>query len=296
MRKVFFFLSILSSISSFAQISGAILNAETKEKVPFVNVWILDKNIGTTANEFGVFTLKSTNADDVVFSAIGYERTTIRLDTIYHTIELTPSVVQLSELVIIPRKQTKEFVIGEFVKKEINHYFGCGAKPWIVAKFFAYDSLYSSTPFLKKLKFLTRSDVKNAKSNIRLYGVDENGSPGEIIYDKNIIVTSQKGKKWTEIDVSTLGIRIPESGFFIAIEWLIIPDNKYRFKYVLEGSDNTISRISYEPAFGAEQKASNENSWKYHLGKWEHVRPSFDSRNLPTKTYLTLAIQVTLTN
>ncbi len=54
---------------------------------------------------------------------------------------------------------------------------------------------YDSTPFLKIISVVTLSDVKHSKFNIRLYSKNENGAPGDYMYNQNIIGIVKKGNK-----------------------------------------------------------------------------------------------------
>ncbi|WP_232731449.1 hypothetical protein [Tenacibaculum sp. SZ-18] len=188
--------------------------------------------------------------------------------------------------------------IGEFKKSKINSYFACGTHPWISARFFKYKPVYKKTPYLKKLRILTNSDVKNPKFNIRLYGINEKGAPENYIYDENIIGIAKKGKKITEVDLSKLNIEFPEKGFFTAIEWLIIEENKYEYKYTMKGSRKKIKGVSYEPAIGVIPTETNENSWRLNKGKWSKVSGKNDNESFKKyrNKYNQLAIELILTN
>lgn len=268
----------------------------TKEKIPYVNIWIENENIGTTSNEKGEFSLEINDTKIILFSAIGFETKKISSDSIKNFLELKSLITELDEVIIDSRKSTQELIIGKFQKSKINHYFGVGIKPWITARFFKYDNRYNQTPFLKKITLLTRSDVKDSKFNIRLYSVNENGKPENYIYEKNIIGIAKKGKKTTEIDISGLNIEFPEKGFFIAIEWLIIQNNKYEYDYTIEGSRKNLKGISYEPAIGTVPAETDQNSWIYTQGKWRKVRKNVGTNKNYEEKYSLMAIELTLTN
>jgi len=273
-----------------------IIDSETKEKIPFVNIWVENENIGTTSNEKGEFELEISSTKIILFSAIGFETKKISSDSIKNILELKPMTTELDEVIINSKKLTQELIVGKFKKSKINYYFGCGIKPWITARFFKYKEKYDKTPFLKKIRLLTRSDVKNSKFNIRLYSVNENGEPDNYIYDQNIIGIAKKGKKTTEIDVSKLNIKFPENGFFIAIEWLIIEENKYEYKYTMEGSRKKLEGISYEPAIGTVPAETAENSWIFNQGKWKKVWKNVGTIKKYKEKYSLMAIELTLTN
>lgn len=297
MKKILLIILILTSTLTFCQKSGIIKDSITNVPIPYVNIWIENENIGTTSNENGKFILDNfDNSKVIVFSAIGYTTKKINSKLIKNIVELNPQITELKEVIVNSKKQNKEIKIGQFEKSKINHYFGCGTKPWIVARYFNFQDNYSQTPILKKIKLLTKSDVKNSKFNIRLYSVNEKGEPENYIYNENIIGIALKGKKETEIDISNLNIEFPEKGFFIAIEWLIIDSNKYEYIYTTENSKEKKKGISYEPSIGTLPNENNENSWTFNQGKWRKFLNHEGSKGIYKDKDIDLAIELTLTD
>jgi len=296
MKNYILIVLILFSNLAFCQIKAVIINSETEEKIPFVNIWVENENIGTTSNEKGEFYLNADNTKTIIFSAIGFENLKISSDLIISFIKLKPKTTQLSEIIIKAKKHTKELIIGKFKKSKINYYFGCGTKPWITARYFKYRSDYNKTTFIKKIKLLTKSDVKNAKFNIRLYNLNDKGEPEGYIYDENIIGIAKKGKKTTEVNVSNLNIEFPKNGFFIAIEWLIVETNKHEYKYTMKGSNKKLEGISYEPAIGTIPAETDKNSWVYNKGKWQKVWKNNGKLKRYKGKYNLIAIELTLSD
>ena len=297
MKKVLLITILLISNICFSQLKSMIIDSKTKEKISYVNIWVENENIGTTSNEKGEFELKINNTKIILFSAIGFETRKISSDSIKNIVELKPLITELDEIIINSKKLSQELTIGEFKKSKINSYFSCRIKPWIIARLFKYQDKYEETPFLKSISILTKSDVKNSKFNIRLYGVNENGEPENYIYNQNIIGIAKKGKKITEIDVSKLDIEFPENGFFIAIEWLIIEENKHEYKYTIEGSRKKLKGILYEPSIGIVPAETNENSFRYNQGKMIRIwKNNNETMKRYRNKYNLLAIELKLTN
>lgn len=297
MKKLLAITLLLISNLCFSQLKSVIIDSETKEKIPYVNIWVENENIGTTSNEKGEFKLEIDGTKVILFSAIGFETKKISSDSIKNILELKPLITQLNEVVIKSKKKSQKLIIGKFKKSKINHYFACGTKPWITARYFKFKEEYNNTSFLNKIRLLTNSDVENSKFNIRLYGVSENGEPKDYIYDENIIGIAKKGKKITEIDMSDLNIEFPKDGFFIAIEWLIIESNKHEYNYTMKDSNKKLTGISYEPSIGTVPAETDENSWIFNQGKWRKI---FKNNSGTLKRYKDkynlLAIELTLTN
>ena len=296
-NKLLTILMLLTTTITYGQVKAVIVDSTTKHKIPFVNIWIEDENIGTTSNINGAFNLNANDSSKIiVFSSLGYESKKVKLGSITSIVKLKPKNTELQEVFITPRKQNIETVIGTIKRKNINGYFGCGTKPWIVARYFEYKEPYKQTPYLKKIKLLTKSDVRDSKFNIRFYSVNENGQPEDNIVNQNVIGVARKGKRTTEIDVSKLNIRFPEKGFFIAIEWLIIESNKYEYTYTMVDSKKKLAGISYEPSVGTVPSETDKNGWVYHRGKWVKIWKNGNDFKGYKDKYNLLAVELTLTN
>lgn len=286
---------LFNGFLSSAQIKAVVVDGKTKEKISYVNIWVENENTGTTSNENGEFILDVTDINKIiVFSAIGYATTKIKVSYIGKEVKLMMHATVLEEVFIHPKKGTIELSIESFKKSESNHSFVGGITPWIVAKFFSYQDNYKATPFLKKIKILRNSSVRDASFNIRLYSVNENGDPGEYLYDKNIIGIAKKGQTITEIDLSQFNIQFPENGFFIAIEWLIIESNRHVFTYTKKGSKKKFKGVRYEPAVASIKGNERKNSWTYTKGYWK--KWSVSSSQETEYSYRFLAMELTLTN
>lgn len=294
MKTTLLFINLLIPLCLFGQINATVIDQKTKEVIPFVNIWVVDENIGTTSNENGEFSLSADNTKEVQFSAIGFKTKKMTANSIGEVVELEPFATELSEVTVFSREL--ELVIGKFRKSTISSYFACGTNPWMVARYFEYKIEYEDTPYLDKLRILTESDVKVATFNLRFYHIGENGEPEGYILDENIIVVADKGNKITEVDVSQYNIKFPENGFFVAIEWLIIDSNKHEYTYTRQGEKGKHIGISFEPAIGTVPDESDENNWIYTQGKWKKAWKSGSSMKRYKDKYSSLAIELTLIN
>jgi len=296
--KIYYLLSfLLLPISLFSQIKGVTINSETNASIPYTNVWVMGENIGTTADENGAFILPPLDSiQTIVFSSVGYETLKISSDSLTSEIALSPTIFQLEHVVVRASKQNRETIIGTIKKTKVKSFFACGDLPWMSARFYPYLPNYKQTPFLKKIALLTDSNIKDAIFKVRLYGVNEKGMPEGYIYPKDLYGIAKKGKKVTEVDFSSLNIPFPENGFFIAIEWLIIPANKYEYTYTSVGSRQKKRGVHYHPSIGTIPSETAENSWVFIGGGW--VKPLKDlvpSKNYRDK-YSLVAMELTLTN
>ena len=309
MRKFLVLTLLLVSNIGYSQLHSVVTDSETKESIPYVNIWVENENVGTTSDEDGSFELDVDSTRVIVFSAIGYETKHISSDSIQSTLELKQMITELGEVVVRPekveKKRDQQLVIGEFKKSKVNSYLVCHGKPWIWARYFEYKEEYEETNFLLKIKLLTQSDIKDSKFNVRLFARNAVGEPEGYIYDGNIVGVAKKGKKVTTVDLSGLNIEFPKEGFFIAVEWLIIEDNKHEYQFTMEGSKKKHYDISYEPSFGTVPAITNESSWCYSKGKWRKAwfknnskHKAYDHKSLRhyRDKYQLLAMELFLTN
>ncbi len=286
------------------QINATVINSQTKEAVPFANIWVLNKNIGTSSGENGSFSLDCKSKDSLIkFTAIGFKSKTIKASLIDRVVYLDPQVTTLKKIVIAnnPKSKRHERLIGKLKKRKINHYFSGRSKPIIAAKYFEYNETYQHTPYLKKVRLLTQSEVKKSKFLLKLYKVDKDHKPGELLCNKNIIGIAKKGKNVSEIDISKLGIEFPKEGLFMAIEWLIIASNKYEIDIEIYDTKKSTKMTRYAPMVGAIPETLNNKSWIYDRGDWNPVRVNSSiDKHLSGKRYrgkyTTVAFEVVLSN
>ncbi|TRW25843.1 carboxypeptidase-like regulatory domain-containing protein [Flavobacterium zepuense] len=121
----YFVILFMCCNSLFAQTSAIIKDKTTNQPVPYVNIWVDGKNIGTTANENGSFNLPAL-ADDamLVLSAIGYETLQVSALNLPQYILLSPAAIELQE-VVIGKKNNIEACTGKFSQADIYRYFAC---------------------------------------------------------------------------------------------------------------------------------------------------------------------------
>ena len=89
------------------QLSGMVMNADSTEVIPFVNIFDPKRGRGTSSNYLGWFSKPFLAGDSVVFSAIGYKRKQIIVpdtvgDRITVVVNLEEDVTQLPDVEINP--------------------------------------------------------------------------------------------------------------------------------------------------------------------------------------------------
>jgi hypothetical protein len=129
LRLVFFILSVLSVFISFGQntkVIGKVVDAETKEPLPFVNIIFAGTKIGTSTDMDGRYLLETSQiADSIIVSFVGYVQQVkfvARHKTQTINFELKPSSIQLQELIIKPGENPAHPLLRNIIaNKNLNN-------------------------------------------------------------------------------------------------------------------------------------------------------------------------------
>mgnify|MGYP006143088113 FL=1 len=241
-RVIWIFLIV--SQFAFSQIRGVVKDSISGEPIPFVNIWVENETVGTTSETNGSFSLDIKEEKMLVFSALGYE--VKKASSKSEVILLKSKVFELKEVVIEQPKFKKEIEVGNYETSGFR--IGLGNINSAVY-FKPYDEMITH-PFLKEIKFLTKSDIENAKIRIKILSVNADNTPGESLIDDEIIVSVKKGKSKNTVDLTGYRFKIPLIGFFISFEKLLIEENKYYTEHTYkdhQGNKITQKSMSIEP-------------------------------------------------
>ncbi len=245
---------------SFAQtltLKGMVKSAAQQEAIPYVNIGIKKKNIGTASKLYGTFslTLKEENRQDTLtFSAVGYQEVSLPIAVILanQTSEffLSEKTTALQEVVIRSKTpKTRKFgttsrnpflygsaeTVHSDDISELAKHIGLNNKP---------SEILSATVYLRSVK------RDSATFRINLYK-PEAGMPGERLIEKSIIKRLPLNQGWVTIPLEPYGI-VVEDDFFLGIEYL--PEHSQYEKYI----------FTYGAALGG-----SGYTRKASLGDWE---------------------------
>lgn len=267
-KSIYQFLLVLTSFTSFAQIKGTILDNTTKEPIPYVNISVKgEKNIALSADENGNFNLPDniSATADIFFSAVGFGDVSLKTSEIKETVFLTPQPIELNE-VTIGNKKGEHSILVNPIKKAKNTWTGhAGGSSGILmmASYIPYKPEYEATPFLDKIQFKLET-LKENTFNMRIYSANEDGSPGDYLYNKNILVNVKPKQKSAIVDFSKSLIRIPEEGLFVVMEIITIKQNRLG-----DTNDDKFPAhlYAYGPGFVCEM-TDVPLGWAYKEGKW----------------------------
>lgn len=286
MRLISFQLVLLLSIRLSGQITGTVKDEINGLPVEYANIFLKDIPVGATADNYGNFKIESADIGDIlVISAIGYESRQVVANSGYLTINLKSKVYELPGVNVSARKDKLKRTIGKFNNRNIRNYFICKGYPWMVSKIFEFKPEYYKTPFLKQLKILTSSSASDsAIFNLHLLSIDKEGNPTINMLGKNLIIRAQKGiNKNTTIDLEKYNFTFPPSGLVVAVEWLLLDQNKTNWEF----------NMQYEPQFGALTEQGNTGTFNFIGGKWIKTTLLPPSERNKFKE---LAVELTLTN
>ena len=269
-KSIYLYLIIVSWSNYCLSQTISIQNSTTFEPIAFVNIALENGEGSFTSDENGLFQIPNhKKSKSLIFDAIGYEPLQVGIDKIKNPILLTQKVVALKEVVISKQKKTVQ-EIGSLKGKNTTFCLfdltDDELKPCIIAKYFDLKS-DNDTVLLKTIKIRTSSPSLKPLINFRIYSKGKNGEPDETLYNENILYNVKKGDHTTTINVSNLGIAVPKSGFFVALEILIIDKNKEEDKYVYKNVEHT--HKFYYPLIKMNDTKTYTDTWLNFGTNWQ---------------------------
>ncbi|TXC76912.1 carboxypeptidase-like regulatory domain-containing protein [Luteibaculum oceani] len=97
------------------QFSGVVVTADSLRALPYTNILIVNKGIGTSTDYYGYFSFAAELGDSILFSSVGYKRAYYQIpdtltDNKYSIVQVMNSdTVYLTETVIYPWPTPDEF-------------------------------------------------------------------------------------------------------------------------------------------------------------------------------------------
>jgi hypothetical protein len=260
------------------RIAGRIVDARTKAPIPFAALELRAQASGTLANERGYFQLDgvSDNASDsVTVTALGYNRAVVALNAKQGTAEqvqvrlkkkLNPDIVPLEWNV-----PTKKAAIGS--RAEAPAAGLIQGEPGVQYAFLCKSEKGKKLGIIRSVAFyICKQGQPWEPFRVRLYAVDaKSNAPGPDLLNESVVVAAPDGGHWFTVDLTAYNILAPETGFFVAMEWIgearkcggdtSVPN------YVPCGQ---VLRPTYE--------FSESRTWSYTLGKgWKLLRITTDA-------------------
>ena len=207
-------------------ILGQIIDADSQQPLPYVNVGLVDLNLGTVSDEEGFFEFEVSDGLDtnalLRFSMIGYqtiehslkdynEQDLFFIPMAEETTALDEVVVSTKrtkfEIKILGNKTTSDIIYAAFTTNRLGNEMG-------------YVVRQRKRPMiLKKFNIsIVQNDYYPLRFRLNFYAV-ENGMPSKTLLNQNILIETDLESGIVTKDLSSYEIVIDQD-FFVAIEWI----------------------------------------------------------------------------
>lgn len=230
----------LFSSSTHAQLSvrGELLNEGNGTPIPYANIGILHKNIGTISNADGSFELLLDSTflgEAITFSALGYAKKDLKVQSLttqaVNRILLQEQEEVLNEVTIRADvkkiKSRKTALLGNEVHTAGTIRLEADQAGGSVA--LLISNRHPAVYVEKARLYILQNSTDSFKVRVRLYKKDaETGMPGVDILNESIVITSALQKGWLEVDLNFYNLRITDPEFFLAFEWILDRDDRKR--------------------------------------------------------------------
>lgn len=295
MKRILLASIYVITVCSFAQtvnFQGQILDKNTNAPVVFANLSFLNSEKGVSTNRQGVFTMNVKSElleTSLHISNLNYHDTVVKAANIQDKIlYLRPKIELLEEVTITPI-DSKQIEIDR-PKGTITNLHSQGIR--MIAKYFPNTKLNDCCKLIEKVEvFFPKRRNKKSKFRFRIFDKDpRTGLPNSDLLKVNIPVEVTAATQHISLDLSNYLIEMPEHGFFIAFEKLLIPYNAYS-----KNQSNQPSEIFYSPVLGWSKSKLFKNTTRNFLfvkGKWVSLGKLNKGR---ARGYVP-SISVTLTN
>lgn len=267
MKTLFFYLLLSSSVFGFTQdqtINGMVVDAKTKQPIPYAAIGIVGENVGTVSDENGLFRLsipsQFTN-DLLTFSEVVHERKKLSIADLLNSqeiiIALEEVVMELRTVEITPNKEKRNY--EKLGVKPMFYWGSCYANFKGGAQIAQLMEAKAYPVFLSKARIkIGDNTLEKAKMRVRVLEKTPNGLPGSDVFEGVFMDIAYK-EGWIEVDLSHEDL-VFEEDFFICFEFLNLlwkPTEGY-FSIVCSETDT----------FDKMQLVRNTS-----LGKWEYSLP-----------------------
>jgi len=292
----------LLSFSQTKTVKGIVFDDITKLPIPYVNLSILESQIGTSSLEDGSYSLEITdkNLDKKIhLSSLGYRDSIISVNQLLKqsNIYLQAKFEELDEIIISKKFQDQFLVVNPIKRKYIKSGFSTSTNPWKIALFFPFKEDYKSTKYLNSVKIYLQqyglTESHPSKFRLRLFSIGEDDLPKDDLIIDEILIETKKRQKDVEVDMSKHNIIFPKDGFYVVLEWLHIPFNEFEMTYTMQGEKGKKKMTKYAPTFSATKEELNTFKVAYFSnGKWFNFPIIFKDENKQSVP----AISLTLSN
>jgi hypothetical protein len=243
------FYLFLTAAALAQPISGRVTDARTGQPLPFVNIGVVGKALGTVSNEQGRYGLafqEKLAADTVRVSYLGYQPRLLTLRQLQGqpNLALSPAAVALAEVRVQGKSQFRRVHTlgntgnGEMSTNTLSNN-DLGGQVGTVIKLSRRPTRLRSATFN-----IARTSQGVVTFRVNIYRLDAHGRPTDTkLLARNIIVTAPAVRGPLTVDLSADQLILDEN-FFLAIEMLkwenATPQAEFTFSAAIGYTNNEI--------------------------------------------------------
>jgi hypothetical protein len=207
-------------------ISGNVINEATQEPLSYASIGVINTNFGTITNEKGFFKLDARSFSPeakIRISMIGFEAQVLQVKDLIEketTIRLKEQIVQLSEVIVKPKKvKSKTIGTKSTSKKSVTGWGGCGNCGEDIGGVERGIRIELSKPvFVEKVNFhVAYFGFDSMLVRLHIRKIDK-GYPRNELLTTNIYARI-KSTGWHEIDLREYNLSFSED-IAVSIEWV----------------------------------------------------------------------------
>ncbi len=276
MKKILL-LFILYSTFSKSQNIFSLKSSDDGLPIKYAHIFANNKII-SSSDSLGNFIINKNHLNSIIkITALGYKT----LDSVNlnnsQTVFMEVQTIVLNEIFISNQNSKKvTYKLGKVKNGDVG--VVCTLENNTIsqlAKFFQNKTEH--TTLIDKVRFKVLCTDKNRVLSIIIYSVGSQGEPDEILNKQAIICNLKKGHNTYEVNLNQFNINFPDNGVFIALNYILIEQNKYFGKINKDW-------YYYEPSIDAKSVVNYTDSWYNLNGEWKK-----------SETY-NISMELTLTN
>lgn len=236
MKPKFLFFILINLICHFSHaqsltVDGTVIDGKSHQPVPFASLGIKGKNIGTVADENGIFRFTVDAGvinpeEKLIFSSIGYEQAEVLIEKFKHgrqVINLNPSSATL-KAVTVKQDKFKTKIVGRTSNSTIMTANMFTEKNLIndnLGKEQAAILTIDKHCFIKDFNMLVIfNHFQSVKFRLNFYSVKD-GQPDQLIVDKDILFDVTQKNGWLKVDLTKYNIYLEGyNEIAVAIQWI----------------------------------------------------------------------------
>ncbi|WP_432671871.1 hypothetical protein [Flavobacterium sp. SM2513] len=256
------FIILILSTSVFGQNKCfTIQDSITSTSISYANIWHNNK-IYANSDANGEFCVKAVDLNGTfTISCVGYITKPFNLDL--NTIRLEKDKINLEEVVVVVPKRKQKIKLGKTNPTNVLLTATYDLTISEIGKSFKLNN--EKQLYLKEVKFKTSTYQHGRIMGLKIYSLNENEEPDQLLSTENIILNIEKGSTITTYAFEENIIPLPKNGFFVSLQMLLTEENK---QY---GVNNDLKDwYFYNPSIGANKGVENafyftktvENIWK----------------------------------